>query len=214
MEMNKMLNKYSVDKLMNEKLLDELETKGAIIIKNINPESIDRIYRESIKFFNSSLRRKCFLEKEFGNGYSQDNLNSSVREMFDFSNDYDAEEEKELGLKQNFPALELALANLYSHWYPLCHGLFKGSGQGFLNVFKYHANNKIKFRIPEHTDNDYIVSFVSKGEPLEIFIDRWYIPQLNDGEALLFIPRIKHRVSNKLNNDRYAITFAYPQTPV
>ena len=55
---------------------------------------------------------------------------------------------------------------------------------------------------------------MSKGEPLEIFIDRWYIPQLNDGEALLFIPRIKHRVSNKLNNDRYAITFAYPQTPV
>jgi len=217
-----MIKKYSIEELLkyNEKISEEIDYKGAVIVKEIDRGPINILYNEAIDFFNSHLKEKYLLDElrgyfledlEDGNIRESIKINSTV-----FENDEDDEIKQERWpFYQDFPVLEKNLGIIYDKWLEICDSLFRGVGQGILSVFKYHQDDKIKFKLQEHHDDSYFVAFAPLGEPLEIYINNfWYNHQLKDREALLIAPRIKHRVLNKFNKERYSITFLYPIEPI
>lgn len=209
-------NRYNFNKLLEEKekVIDSLE-QGVLLIESINQKLIDRLYSESISFFNSPLKKRCNLDKEFGGGYADESSQGIYREVLDFNNNYDEDEKEKMRLKEYFPDLYSTLVDVYNEWFVICDTLFPAHGQGFLTLFRYGAKESNEFLLTEHFDTDYVVSFPSIGDPLEIFIDtKWQDNPAKNGEALLMIPGVMHRVSNKCKKERYSITFGYPTFPI
>ncbi len=210
------------------KLWESLEIDGIVIVSGwINPASLDALYQEAARFFDSP-NKSNYRNDEWGYvwGYVEDKpVHGCDREAFQFLNPRDEtmnseQRRKLLGMKRmpkgewptykEFPRLRPLFTELFDASLQLAAAVSGEVSATIMDLLKYHPSAEALYRIGEHEDPDYTISFRPVGEPLEVYSGEDYVPvPLKKGNVAVMRPGVHHRVQKLTPYARFALIFGY-----